>query len=186
MNQFWLENAFRLYIKRMCDIRRTRNKLMRTVSLTFCSNCCSYIQKGPIQISISKIDSNFKQKYDAIRSEEHPPDIQIFDLFQQEAFRLLNKSPFQNFLQSDDYITHIANATGAGAGAGAGCVSTSDSSGSGSAQLTRSALPTVVEDQELSINRDDLLHTGEGTPMRLTKELLLLSQQRRLEARPPA
>ncbi|XP_037039635.1 axin isoform X2 [Bradysia coprophila] len=142
----------------------------------------TYIQKGPIQISISKIDSNFKQKYDAIRNEENPPDIQIFDLLQQEAFRLLNKSAFQNFLQSDDYIAHIANATGSGAG----CTSTSSSSGSNSAQLPRSALPTVVEDQELSINRDEILHTGEGTPMRLTRELLLLSQQRRLEARPPA
>lgn len=173
----WLENAFRLYIERKCGDFNVLGKRVGNIL----PNCCSYIQKGIIQLSTSKIDSNFKQKYDAIRNEEHPPDIQIFDLLQQEALRLLNKSAFQNFLQSDDYIAHI-NAT---AGA-AGCVSTSGSSGSDSAQLTRTALPTVVEDQELSINRDEIVHTGEGTPMRLTKELLLLSQQRRLEARPPA
>lgn len=141
-----------------------------------------YIHKGRIQISISNTDSSFKQKLHAIKSNKHAPDIHIFDLLQQEAFRLLNETAYQNFLQSDDYIEHIANVTGSQAS----CTSTSSSSGSGSAQLARSALPTVVEDQELSIQGDDISHTGERTPMRLTKELLLSTQQRRLEARPPA
>lgn len=143
---------------------------------------CRYIHKSRIQISISNIDSNFKQKYNAIKSNKHAPDIHIFDLLQQEAFRLLNETAFQNFLQSDEYIEHISNVTGTQAG----CTSTSNSSGSGSEQFERSALPTVVEDQELSIHGDNLPHTGEGTPMRLTKELLLSTQRRRLEARPPA
>lgn len=95
---------------------------------------------------------------------------------------MLNETAFQNFLQSEDYIEHISNATGTQAG----CNLTSTSSGSGSEQIERSALPTVVEDQELSIQGDNLPHTGEGLPMRLTKELLLSTQRRRLEARPPA
>lgn len=143
---------------------------------------CRYIHKGRIQISISNTDSNFKQKLYAIKCNKHAPDIHIFDLLQQEAFRLLNETAFQNFLQSEDYIEYIANVTGTQAS----CTSTSSSSGSGSAQLARSALPTLVEDQELSIQGDDVSHTGEGTPMRLTKELLLSTQRRRLEARPPA
>lgn len=103
---------------------------------------------------------------------------------QQEAFRLLNETAFQNFLQSDDYITHISSLSGTQAGR----TSTSSSSGSvsGSEQLARSTLPTLVEDQELSIHGDDDLPSGDGAPIRLTKELLLQTQRRRLEARPPA
>lgn len=145
-------------------------------------NTFRYIHKGRIQISISNTDSSFKQKFHAIKSNKHAADIHIFNLLQQEAFRLLNETAFQNFLQSDDYIEYISNISGMQAG----CTSTSSSSGSCSAELARSALPTVVEDQELSIHGDDISQTGEGTPMRLTKELLLSTQRRRLEARPPA
>lgn len=93
---------------------------------------------------------------------------------------MLNETSFHNFLQSDDFIEYISNATGTQSGS----TSTSRSSGSVSAELARSALPTVVEDQELSIQGDGISHTG--TPMRLTEELLLSTQRRRLEARPPA
>lgn len=145
-----------------------------------------YIHKGRIQISLSHTDSNFKQKLNAIKANKHAPDIHIFDLLQQEAFRLLNETAFENFMQSDDYISHISNVSGTQAGCTSTTSSSASGSGSGSEQLARSALPTLVEDQELSIHGDDLQLAGAGAPIRLTKELLLQTQRRRLEARPPA
>lgn len=143
---------------------------------------CRYIHKGRIQISISNTDCNFKTKFQDIKLYGHAADIHIFDLLQQEAFRLLNETAFQNFLQSDDYIEHISNVSGVQAN----CTSTSSSAGSGNEQLARSALPTVVEDQELSIRGDDIPKTTDGAPLRLTRELLLSTQKRRLETRPAA
>ncbi|KAJ6635954.1 Axin, partial [Pseudolycoriella hygida] len=141
-----------------------------------------YIHKNRIQISVSNTDSNFKQKFNAIKSNKHAPDIHIFDLLQQEAFRLLNETAFQNFLQSDDYLDYVANVSGNQA-VGTETLSSSESC---SEQLTRSALPTVVEDQELSIHGEDRMPVGDGVPQRLTKELLWMSQRRRLEVRQPA
>ena len=109
---------------------------------------------------------------------------------QQDIVRTINETTYQNFFQSDLYIEHIEHVqrnTAAGT-----AVSSSSGSGSCTDLPRNSGLPTLHEDTELSINDDVALMTTHGSshqtpaeiPMRLTRDLLLATQKRRLEIRP--
>lgn len=107
----------------------------------------------------------------------------LFNHMQQEIVRIINETTYPNFLQSDLYIQHIEDAQNAAIVT----ASTTNSSGSCSGNIPRSStLPTLHEDTELSIN-DDMLRgnqTPADMPMRLTHDLLMATQKRRLEIRP--
>lgn len=125
---------------------------------------------------------------------------------QHDVVRIIADTTYPSFLQSELYIQYVAHAQSVAAENAAvagGTIhtsatntagSTSSSSGSGSAneRLPRSStLPTLHEDTELSIT-DDMsplplceTHTPNEMPMRLTKDLLLATQRRRLDIRPP-
>lgn len=128
----------------------------------------------------------------------------VYDHMQQDVVRIIADTTYPSFLQSELYIQYVAHVQSVAAENAAVAIhtlaatntggSTSSSSGSGSAneRLPRSStLPTLHEDTELSIT-DDMsplplceTHTPNEMPMRLTKDLLLATQRRRLDIRPP-
>lgn len=139
----------------------------------------------------------------------------IYDQMQKDVEKIINETTYPNFLRSDIYVQHVQNmqvglgsacsgATGTcsvtsasygyGGGGSSNPTSTSSSSGSCSAQeyLKRSStLPTLHEDcelvcenlQELEVNEENSAPVG--MPVKLTRDLLLATQKRRLEVRPP-
>lgn len=124
---------------------------------------------------------------------------------QQDVEKIMNETTYPNFLRSDIYVQHVQNMqSGLNEGIGydtggylfncnSNPNSTSSSSGSASAHeyLKRSStLPTLHEDSELVCeNFSGLSIGGSKTPLdmpvKLTRELLLATQERRLEVRPP-
>lgn len=137
----------------------------------------------------------------------------IYDPLQKSAEHTIREKIYPNFLRSDMYIQYIqqmsalhdrlepcgsADSMQVGdvgqpygtrsAGALYGPSVSASSSGSGSATDTlpkSSTLPTLHEDTELATcNEFDNLQLSGGMPMRLTRDLLLRTQARRLDVRP--
>lgn len=127
----------------------------------------------------------------------------VYDQMQQDIERIINETTYPNFLRSDTYLQHVQNMqAGIGDSAALDCsgymlsssnpLSTSSSSGSTSATdlIKRSStLPTLHEDSELVCESFSNIHLGGSRtpemPVKLTRELLLATQERRLEVRPP-
>lgn len=110
---------------------------------------------------------------------------------QKDVERAINESTYLHFLKSEIYLEHVRNMTSTG-GAGAPQIPSASSSSGGSEQLTRSfTLPTLHEDSELTLGEASCAsgsqmgsRTPADVPMRLTRDALLATEQRRLEIRP--
>lgn len=150
-------------------------------SLTAISSPSRFLRKS--QLSISE---DLRSRIKTGLTSDAKLDPHIFDHIQQEIVRIINDTTYPNFLQSELYIQHIYNAE---QNAAMHSASTTSSSGSCSApNVPRSStLPTLHEDTELSIS-DSMGQvagsSGEKPHVRLTKNLLLATQERRLELRP--
>lgn len=154
-----------------------RNKSVTSISVAF-----RFLRKS--QLSISE---DLRSRIKTGLTSDAKLDPHIFDHMQQDIVRIINDTTYPNFLQSDPYIQHIYNAEQSAAMHSA---STTSSSGSCSAPNVQrsSTLPTLHEDTELSIS-DSMGQvagsSGDKPHARLTKNLLLATQERRLELRPP-
>lgn len=132
-------------------------------------------------------------------------DPNIFNEMQENVMRMISETSYINFLQSDIYLNYVQKMQGKDAGglySGAegsnSGGSSSSENGAGNEMISRSAtLPTLHEDSELLLSdSSSRRHIGGSsrTPStsgpatsipRLTKELILATQIRRLEMRPP-
>lgn len=126
----------------------------------------------------------------------------VFDEAQMEVRRLINNTTYSNFLQSKMYLQYVQamqNPASAEFSSGSGSSSSSSSiSAREMALLSQSSglLPTLHEESELITNNSVPVHSsstgsisaGHHTPvvepMRLTKDILLATQKRRLDVRP--
>lgn len=168
----WCVPSTSKYFENMCEMKQN----WTSISASF-----RFLRKS--QLSISE---DLRSRIKTGLTSDAKLDPHIFDHMQQDIVRIINGTTYPNFLQSDLYIQHIYNAEQSAAMHSA---STTSSSGSCSApNLPRSStLPTLHEDTELSIS-DSMGQmagsSGEKPHVRLTKNLLLATQERRLELRP--
>lgn len=137
-------------------------------------------------------------------------DANIFDQMQLDIVRIIKETTYPNFLQSDIYIQHIDFAVQLAANEmGCSTEHLKPTSNTTAAHTpTISTLPTLDEDKELSISDSMTFYstasgigsgggggsgggngehqgiTTEKPHVRLTRHLLLATQERRLELRP--
>lgn len=109
---------------------------------------------------------------------------------QSEIECVINNTAYPNFLLSEIYLQHVQLMQSAAVATASASSSSSTCSAQGN--LPRSlTLPTLHEDTELSICEEAAgmhvmgSHTPSDVPLRLTRNLLLATQNRRLEVRPP-
>lgn len=114
----------------------------------------------------------------------------IYDKMQNEIECVINNTAYPNFLLSEIYLQHVQMMQSAAVATASASSSSSTCSAQGN--LPRSlTLPTLHEDTELSICEEAASmhvmgsHTPSDVPLRLTRNLLLATQNRRLEVRPP-
>ena len=121
----------------------------------------------------------------AITRGEAPADPNIYNDIQQKVKRAISESTYPHFLSSDIYMSQLQalNVTTASASMSMPSASNSSHYGGAGALLMsdneqtlprNSILPTLDEDAEFSISAKP----------KLTKDLLLATQERRLEVRP--
>ncbi|XP_055716596.1 axin isoform X2 [Phlebotomus papatasi] len=141
--------------------------------------------------SLLKIPENVESLVKAARHNKIQLSANIYDQMQKDVERAINESTYLHFLKSEIYLEHVRNMTSTG-GAGAPQIPSASSSSGGSEQLTRSfTLPTLHEDSELTLGEASCAsgsqmgsRTPADVPMRLTRDALLATEQRRLEIRP--
>ncbi|CAG9763118.1 unnamed protein product [Ceutorhynchus assimilis] len=108
------------------------------------------------------------------------PPVTLFDRVQAQIEHLIVTTTYPNFLKSDMYLQFVENAQSSTSSSGS---NSSDFSSSNEILNLASALdplPTLHEDSELIMNPPVLpgYHTP-GASVRLTKDILLMSQSRR-------
>ncbi|XP_070151367.1 axin isoform X2 [Polyergus mexicanus] len=124
------------------------------------------------------------------RVKEGRADQKVFDIVQLEVERLINETTYPNFFKSDVYLHYVQSCQNTNSG---GCPSSSSGSREMSISCGPSLLPTVHEDSEYV----DIIHnsqsiggtSGELRELRLTKDILMATQQSRamdLRPRPEA
>lgn len=122
------------------------------------------------------------------------PNVNLFDAAQKEVERLICNTTYPNFLNSDIYLQYVQSIQNV-ASSGSDITSSESSSSSSSISArdmallnqTSGPLPTLHEDAELITTQPHekpLTHQSSIEPMRLTKDLLLVTQNRRLDVRP--
>lgn len=118
------------------------------------------------------------------------PPVRLFDQVQTEIEQLILRTTYPNFLKSDMYLQHVENMRSSSS---SGSTSSSDVSNDISNMASAvDLLPTVHEDVELMVNPPAHAGYPSGSvsagyhtpnvappPVRLTKDILLLSQKRR-------
>ncbi|EFN75982.1 Axin-related protein [Harpegnathos saltator] len=119
------------------------------------------------------------------RVKEGRADQKVFDIVQLEVERLINETTYPNFLQSDVYLQYVQSCQNPDSG---GCPS-SGSSREMSLSCGPSLLPTLHEDSEFVSSMHNS-HSASETPgefreLRLTKDILMATQQSRaMDVRP--
>lgn len=178
------------------------------ITLSSSSVLFRMLRKSSISMSVELKTTIKNAKQNGITLSQN-----IYDPLQKSAEHTIREKIYPNFLRSDMYIQYIqqmsalhdrlepcgsADSMQVGdvgqpygtrsAGALYGPSVSASSSGSGSATDTlpkSSTLPTLHEDTELATcNVFDNLQLSGGMPMRLTRDLLLRTQARRLDVRP--
>ncbi|XP_055695508.1 axin [Lutzomyia longipalpis] len=141
--------------------------------------------------SLLKIPENVENLVKAARHNKIQLGANIYDQMQKDVERAINESTYLHFLKSEIYLEHVRVMTSTG-GTSAQPIPSASSSSGGSEQLTRSfTLPTLHEDSELTLGEASCAsgsqigsRTPADVPMRLTRDALLATEQRRLEIRP--
>ncbi|XP_014473212.1 PREDICTED: axin isoform X2 [Dinoponera quadriceps] len=119
------------------------------------------------------------------RVKEGRADQKVFDIVQLEVERLINETTYPNFLQSEVYLQYVQSCQNPDSG---GCPS-SGSSREMSLSCGPSLLPTLHEDSEF-VGSMHNSHSASETPgefreLRLTKDILMATQQSRaMDVRP--
>lgn len=136
-----------------------------------------------------------KQVKETQQGGQNQPSATIFDMAQSEVERLINNTTYPNFLKSDMYLQYVQamqNPTSSDCSSGSSS-SSSSISPRDVAILGQSSgiLPTLHEDTELVTTMQPSVgsvsggnHTPNLEPIRLTKDMLLVTQKRRLDVRP--
>lgn len=145
-----------------------------------------------------------------IVKNELPPNSNIYDELQNEIELKISQTTYPNFLRSDEYLQCVQKVQNDGGIGSESCSKTSSSdlsanysvvqlsSGSkmyinkeDSLDLNTNAIPstssillTLHEDKELMLNDDSSTKSMSSSKPKLTKDLLLATQARRLDVRP--
>ncbi|XP_060646749.1 axin-like [Drosophila nasuta] len=150
------------------------------------------------------VPDDLRTQIKAIKSNEIPLNSHIYDAMQQNVKSTIRDNIYPSFLCSEMYIQYIQKMSAMkehlsssvttldNTDGGPATSASSGNSASAANTLPRSStLPTLHEDSTLSLcdNLDNVKAENEraqnDVPMRLTRDLLMATQKRRLEIRPP-
>ncbi|XP_034097970.1 axin-like [Drosophila albomicans] len=150
------------------------------------------------------VPDDLRTQIKAIKSNEIPLNSHIYDSMQQNVKSTIRDNIYPSFLCSEMYIQYIQKMSAMkehlsssvttldSTDGGPASFASSGNSASAANTLPRSStLPTLHEDSTLSLcdNLDNVKADNEraqnDVPMRLTRDLLMATQKRRLEIRPP-